>query len=88
MKTDLSLVTKGQMKRLVNESHFFSLMSVKSIKACDFEHKNEICKCVSNYEVFQNSPKLQHEDFLRVSIREPINKIRDVVDSFLVASIY
>lgn len=76
------------MKKLVNTRIFIFFMFAKSIVACDLEHKNDIIKCVFKYEVFYNSPKLQNEDLLHANIKEPIKKIRDVVNSFLVASTY
>jgi hypothetical protein len=58
MKSDLSLVTIGQLKRIVNVSKNVSLMSTKGIEGCDIECNNEIVRFVPSYEVFQDSPKL------------------------------
>jgi hypothetical protein len=86
MKSDLSLVTTGQLKRIVNASKNVSLMSAKEIEGCDLECNNEIVKFVPSYEVFQDSPKLPHEDSLYASIRDHVKKNRGVVNSFSVAS--
>jgi hypothetical protein len=60
-KTNLSLVSIGQMTRLVNASKKFVLMIVKAkdddkskaFKECDPKHKDELVKTISNYdEVF------------------------------------
>jgi hypothetical protein len=62
MKTDMSLVNTGQMKRLVNASKNLSLMSVKAEEECDPKHSDEIVKFVTNYDkAFQDSQELQHE---------------------------
>jgi hypothetical protein len=76
LKTNLSLVITGKMKRIVNASKDFVLMIVKekdmdkydAFKGCDPEHKDELVKVISNYdEIFQEPtglpPKreIQHE---------------------------
>jgi hypothetical protein len=76
VKTNLSLVTTGQMKRLVNARKNFVLMIVKAkdddkskaFKGCDPKHKDELVKIISNYdEVFQEPQglpprrEIQHE---------------------------
>jgi hypothetical protein len=86
MKSDLSLVTTRQLKRIVNARKNVSLMSAKAIEGCDLECNNEIVKFVPSYEVFQDSPKMPHEDSLYASIRDPVKKNRRVVNSFSVAS--
>ena len=75
-KNNLSLVTAGQMKRLVNSSKSFVLMVVKAkekenemaFETCDLKHKDELVKIVSHFDdVFQDPqglpPKrgVQHE---------------------------
>lgn len=65
MKTNLSLVTIGEMKRHVNTSKNFVLMIVKatdddksnSFKGCDPKHKDELGKIVSNYDELFQEPK-------------------------------
>ena len=65
MKTNLSLVSANQMKRLVNASKNFVLMIVKekyveqieSFKGCDSKHKKDLIKVVSNYDILFQEPK-------------------------------
>jgi hypothetical protein len=57
MKSDLSLVTRGRLKIIVNERKNVSLMSAKAIEGCGIECNNEIVKFVPSYEVFQVSPR-------------------------------
>ena len=61
LKTNLSLVNTGQIKRLINSSKSLVLLLVKekenekleSFKGCDPQHKNELVKLITNYsEVF------------------------------------
>jgi hypothetical protein len=61
-KTNLSLVTTGKMKSILNSNKNCVLMIVKSkdddksksFKGCDPTHKSELVKIISNYdEVFQ-----------------------------------
>jgi hypothetical protein len=40
MKSDLSLVTKGKLKRIVNARKDVSLMSTKEIEGCDIGYDN------------------------------------------------
>jgi hypothetical protein len=54
MKTNLSMVTTGKMKTLLNTSKNLSLMSVKVKEVCD--PRNEVVKFGSDYnEMFQDS---------------------------------
>ena len=80
VKTNLSLVNVGQMKRLIHLSKSFVLLMVKeqendkldSFKGCDPKHKDELVKLITNYsEVFQ-TPKglllkreIAHEIYLQ-----------------------
>ena len=76
MKTNLSLVSANQMKRLINASKNFVRMIVKakdveqtkSFKGCDPKLKKDLIKVISDYDIlFQEhkglSPKreIQHE---------------------------
>ena len=80
VKTSLSLVNTGQIKRLINSSKSLVLLMVKekendkldSFKGCDPKHQDEIVKLITNYsEVFQTSkgllPKreIAHEIYLQ-----------------------
>jgi len=57
-KINASLVSAGQMKRLVNSSKGCMLMVVRGKEAelanafqgCDQEHKKELCELISNYD--------------------------------------
>ena len=65
MKTNISLVSASQMKRLVNASKNFILMIVKvkyveqteSFKGCDPKLKNDLIKVVSDYDILFQEPK-------------------------------
>ena len=76
MKTNISLVSANQMKRLVNASKNFVLMIVEakdasqneSFKGCDPKLKNNLTKVVSDYDILFQEPKglspkreIQHE---------------------------
>jgi hypothetical protein len=58
IKTNLSRVSVGKMKRLINARNYFVLMIVKTkdvdksyaFRDCDPSHKNELVKVISNYE--------------------------------------
>jgi hypothetical protein len=80
IKTNVSLVSTGKMKRLVNASKYFVLMIVKqkeedisdALSGCDPGHKQELVKIISNYdELFQEPtgfpPKreVEHEIYLQ-----------------------
>ena len=80
MKTNLSLVSTNQMKRLVNASKNFVLMIVKakyveqteSFKGCDPKHKMDFIKVVCYYDILFQEPKglppkreIQHEFHLQ-----------------------
>ena len=65
VKTNLSLVNTGQIKRLINSSKSLVLLMVKekendrldSFKCCYLKHQDELVKLITNYsEVFQ-TPK-------------------------------
>jgi hypothetical protein len=79
IKTNVSLVSIGQMKRLVSASKYFVLMMVKKkekdvsdvFSGCDPGHKQELVNIISNYdELFQEPtglpPKreVEHEIYL------------------------
>ena len=59
MKTNLSLVSANQMKRLINASKNFVLMIVKvenveqteSLKGCDPKLKKDLIKVVFDYDI-------------------------------------
>ena len=65
MKTNISLVSANQMKRLVNASKKFSLMIVKAkdaeqtkyFKGCDPKLKKDLIKVVSDYDILFQEPK-------------------------------
>ena len=80
MKTNLSLVNTGQIRRLINSSKIFVLLMVKEkenkkldyFKGCDPQHKDELVKLITKYsEVFQTPkglpPKreIAHEIYLQ-----------------------
>jgi ribulose bisphosphate carboxylase small subunit len=80
IKTNVSLVSTGKMKRLVSASKYFVLMIVKqkeeditdALSGCDPDHKQELVKIISNYdELFQEPtgfpPKreVEHEIYLQ-----------------------
>ncbi len=86
VKTNLTIVTAGQMKRLVNASNNFVLMMVKfkndeiskSFEGCDPRHKSEMIEIVSDYDdLFQDlkglPPKrdIQHEIHLQQDVPLP-----------------
>ena len=58
MKNNLSLVSAGQMKRLVNASKYFVLIAIKlkengvqnALVGCDLSHKNAFLELDSNYD--------------------------------------
>jgi hypothetical protein len=58
IKTNVSLVSTGRMKRLINVSKSFVLMVVKQkeeyisdpLSGCDPYHKQELAKIISNYD--------------------------------------
>ena len=76
MKSIISLVSKSQMKRLVNSRKHFVLMVIKekddgqneSCKGCDPKLKNDLIKVVFDYDIMFQEPKglppkreIQHE---------------------------
>ena len=76
MKTNISLVSANQMKRLINASKNFVLMIVKakdveqteSFKGCDPKLKKDLIKVVFDYDILFQEPKglrpkreIQHE---------------------------
>jgi hypothetical protein len=80
MKTNLSLVSTNQMKRLINASKNFVLMIVKAkdfeqtefFKGCDPKLKKELIKVVSDYDILFQEPEglppkreIQHEIHLQ-----------------------
>jgi hypothetical protein len=80
IKTNISLVSIGKMKRLVSASKYFILMIVKQkeediknvLASCDPNHKQELINIISNYdELFQEPiglpPKIEveHEIYLQ-----------------------
>jgi hypothetical protein len=80
IKTNVSLVRKEKMKRLVSASKYFFLMIVKqkeeditnALASCDTNHKYELINIISNYdELFQEPiefpPKreVEHETYLQ-----------------------
>ena len=80
VKTNLSLVNAGKMKRLINSSKSFVLLMVKqkendkldSFKGCDPNHKDELVDLITNYsEVFQTPKglppkrKIAHDIYLQ-----------------------
>ena len=80
MKTNLSLVSENQMKRMVNASKNFVLTIVKSkdveqtkyFKGCGPKLKKELIKLVSDYDILFQEPKglppkreIQHEIHLQ-----------------------
>jgi hypothetical protein len=70
MKTNLSIVSIGIMKTLINESKNLSLMSVKVKEECDL--RNEVVKFDANYnEIFQDSEEVQSEMSLHESTKDP-----------------
>ena len=80
MKTNISLVSANQMKRLINASKNFVLMRVKakdveqteSFKGCDPKLEKDLIKVVSYYDILFQEPKglppkreIQHEIHLQ-----------------------
>lgn len=53
-------------------------------KACYMKHGNEIVACKPNFVLFQETSTLQHENL----VCEPVKKIRNVVNSFSLTSLY
>ena len=75
-KINASLVSAGQMKRLVNSSKGCMLMVVRgkdaelsdAFQGCDHVHKKELCELISNYDEMFQEPRglplkreIQHE---------------------------
>ena len=76
IRTNLAIVSAGQMKRLVNASKNFVLMMVKMkndeiskyFEGCDPKHKSELIEIISEYDDLFQDPKglppkreIQHE---------------------------
>ena len=65
MKSNISLVSANQMKRLVNASKNFFIMIVKtkdveqtkSFKGCDPKLKKDLIKVVFDYDILFQEPK-------------------------------
>ena len=65
MKNNLSLVSAGQMKRLVNASKPFVIMVIKpkekdvfnSLGGCDLSHNHKLLEIISNYDGVFQEPK-------------------------------
>jgi hypothetical protein len=89
IKTNVSLVSTGKMKRLVSASKYFFLMIVKqkeedimnALLGCDPNHKRELVKIISNYnELFQEPiglpPKreVEHEIHLQQKAFKTLKK--------------
>jgi hypothetical protein len=85
-KTNLAIVSAGQMKRLVNASKNFVLMMVKvkndeiskSFEGCDPKHKSELIEIISEYDDLFHDPKglppkreIQHEIQLQQDVPLP-----------------
>ena len=79
-KVSASLVSAGQMKRLVNSNKGCLLMVVRAkdeeisdaFRGCDLAHKQELCDVISNYDELFQEPKglppkrgIQHEIHLQ-----------------------
>ena len=80
MKTNLSLVSANQMKRLINASKNFVLMilkekdveKTKSFKGCDPKLKKDLINMIHDYDILFQEPKglppkkeIQHEIHLQ-----------------------
>ena len=85
-KTNLAIVSAGQMKRLVNASKNFVLMMVKmkndeiskSFEKCHPRHKSELIEIISEYDYLFQYPKglppkreIQHEIQLQQDVPLP-----------------
>jgi hypothetical protein len=96
IKTNVSLVRTGKMKRLVNASKYFVLMIVKqkekeisdSLLGCDPNHKWELVKIISNYdELFQEPtrfpPKREFEHEICLQQDAPLPNIGMYMSSMI-----